>query len=45
MQFNLPFEFIYRDWNQVFTKHKNSFSISLVSDQKQGREEMQFIAA
>ena len=44
MQFNLSFEFIYRYWNQVHTKHENLFSISLESDQKQGREYMQFIA-
>ena len=38
MQFNLSFEFIFRHWNQVYTKHENSFSISLESEQKQGRE-------
>ena len=35
MQFNLPLEFIYRYWNQVYTKHENLFSISLELDQKQ----------
>ena len=30
--------------NQVHTKHKNFFSISLVSEQKQAREYMQFTA-
>ena len=43
MQFNLSVEFIYRYWNQVYTKLENLFSISLESEQKQGRELMQFI--
>ena len=38
MQFNLPFEFIYRYWNQVYTKHENLFSISLGSEQEKGRK-------
>ena len=38
MQFNLSFEFIYKYWNQVYTKHENLFSISLESERKQGRE-------
>ena len=33
-----------RYWNQVNTKHEILFSISLVSEQKQAGEEMQFIA-
>ena len=32
-----------RYWNQVHTKHENLFCTSLVSKQKQAREEMQFI--
>ena len=35
MQFNLPFEFIYIYWNQVY---EDLLIISLESDQKQGRE-------
>ena len=38
MQFNQSVEFIYRYWNQVYTKHENLFSISLESEKKQGRE-------
>ena len=45
MQFALSFEFIYRYWNEVHTKHGSLFSIhgnlvgiSLESEQKQGRE-------
>ena len=38
MQFTVSFEFIYRYWNQVHTKHGNLFSISLETEQKQGRE-------
>ena len=37
MQFTTSFEFIYRYWNQVRTKHENLFSLSLESEQKQGR--------
>ena len=33
-----------RYWNQAHTKHENLFSISLISEQKQAREEMQFVA-
>ena len=38
MQFTVPFDFIYRYWNQVHTKHENLFSISMESEQKHGRE-------
>ena len=44
MQFTVSFEFIYEYWNQVQTKHENLLSISLESEQKQGREYMQFSA-
>ena len=38
MQFNLSFEFIQGYWNQAYTKYENLLSISLESEQKQGRE-------
>ena len=38
MQFTLSFEFIYRYWNQIRTKKENLLSISMESEQKQGRE-------
>ena len=34
----LSFEFIYRYWSQLHTKHENLFSISLESEERQGRE-------
>ena len=34
----MSFEFIYRHWNQVYTKDENLFIISLESEQKQERE-------
>ena len=40
----MSFEFVYRHWNQVYTKRENLFSTSLESKQKQGREQMQFTA-
>ena len=36
--FIVSFEFKYRYWNQVHTKHKNLFSISLELEQQQGIE-------
>ena len=44
MQFNLSIEFIYGYWNQVYAKNENLFSISLESEQKESREQIQFIA-
>ena len=44
MQFTVSFEFIYKYCNQVHTKFENLLSISLESEQKQGREQIQFIA-
>ena len=44
MQFTVSFEFMYRYWNQVHTKHKNLLCISLKSEQKKVREQMQFTA-
>ena len=38
MQFTVSFEFIYKYWNQVHTKHENLLTISLELGQKQGRE-------
>ena len=35
--FTVSFKLIYRYWNQVNTKHENLFSISLESEEKQGR--------
>ena len=43
MQFAVSFEFIFKYWNQVHTKHENLFSISLESEEKQSRKQMQFI--
>ena len=43
MKFTVSFEFIYRYWNQVHTKHEKLFSISLESKEKQGRRQIQFI--
>ena len=37
MQFNLSFEFMHGYWNKVYTKHEKFSSISLESEQKQGR--------
>ena len=38
MQLTLSFDFIYRHWNQLHTKHENLLSMSLESEQKQSRE-------
>ena len=38
MQFTASFELVYSYWNQVHNKKENLFSISLESEQKQGRE-------
>ena len=38
MQFTVSFEFTYRYWTQVHTKLENLFSMSLESEQKQGRK-------
>ena len=37
MLFTVSFEFVYRCWNQLHAKYENLFSISLESEQKQGR--------
>ena len=41
MQFAESFEFIY--WNQVNVKRKNLLNVSLETEQKQGREQMEFM--
>ena len=38
MQLTVSFEFMFRYWNQIRTKLENLFSISLESEQKQGRK-------
>ena len=44
MQIAVFFEFIHRYWNHVHAEQKHLLSVWLESEQKQGREQMQFVA-